>query len=121
MSRIRGKDTKPELMVRHFLHAQGFRYKLHDKNLPGKPDLVLPKYNTVIFVHGCFWHGHRKCKYAKIPKTRTKWWTNKIDRNKELDKINSAKLKKAGWKVIKIFECEICGDNLNKLLLKLRN
>jgi DNA mismatch endonuclease (patch repair protein) len=74
MSRIKGKDTKPEMLVRKFLHANGFRYKLHDKKLPGKPDIVLPKYNTVIFVHGCFWHGHTNCKYFKIPQTRTQWW-----------------------------------------------
>ena len=78
MSRIKSKDTKPEMLVRRFLHANGFRYKLHEKNLPGKPDIVLPKYKTVIFVHGCFWHGHTGCKYYVVPKTRTEWWMNKI-------------------------------------------
>ena len=73
MSRIKGRNTKPEMLVRRFLHANGFRYKLHDKSLPGKPDIVLPKYKTVIFVHGCFWHGHTKCKYFVVPKTRTDW------------------------------------------------
>ncbi len=78
MSRIKGKDTKPEMLVREFLHANGYRYKLHDKKLPGKPDIVLPKYKTVIFVHGCFWHGHANCRYFVVPQTRTQWWTGKI-------------------------------------------
>ncbi len=81
MSRIKGKNTKPEMLVRKFLHANGFRYRLHVKNLPGKPDIVLPKYKTVIFVHGCFWHGHEHCKYFVVPKTRTDWWLNKINSN----------------------------------------
>ena len=86
MSRIKGKDTRPEMLVRKFLHANGFRYKLHDKKLPGKPDIVLPKYKTVIVVHGCFWHGHANCKYFVVPKTRTQWWTDKITGNKANDK-----------------------------------
>lgn len=90
MSRIKGKDAKPEMLVRKFLHAQGFRYKLHDKKLPGKPDLVLPKYKTVIFIHGCFWHGHENCKYFVVPKTRTEWWLNKI----KTYKANDVKAKK---------------------------
>ena len=77
MSRIKGKNTKPEMLVRNFLHAHGYRYRLHDKKLPGKPDIVLPKYKTAIFVHGCFWHGHTNCKYFVVPKTRTEWWRNK--------------------------------------------
>ena len=81
MSRIKAKNTKPEMLVRHFLHAQGFRYKLHDKKLPGKPDIVLPKYKTAIFIHGCFWHGHKNCRYFVVPKTRTEWWLNKINTN----------------------------------------
>ncbi len=85
MSQIKSKDTKPELLVRKFLFANGFRYKLHDKRLPGKPDIVLPKYCTVIFVYGCFWHGHANCKYFVVPKTRTQWWTDKINRNKAND------------------------------------
>jgi DNA mismatch endonuclease (patch repair protein) len=79
MSRIKGKNTKPEMLVRRFLHAHGFRYKLHDKTLPGKPDIVLPKYKTVIFVHGCFWHGHEGCKIYVVPKTKTEWWLAKIN------------------------------------------
>ena len=118
-SRIKGKDTKPELLVRKFLHAHGFRYKLHDKKLPGKPDIVLPKYNTVIFVHGCFWHGHTNCKYATIPKTRTLWWTNKITYNKNNDKKNTALLKSSHWKVIIIYECHLKKAKLNTTLDKL--
>lgn len=86
MSRIKGKDTKPELLVRKFLFANGFRYRLHDKKLPGKPDIVLPKYKTVLLVHGFFWHGHKNCKYFVMPQTRTEWWVNKIDTNISNDK-----------------------------------
>src|ERR1035437_10283913 len=80
MSRIKGKNTKPEILVRKFLFAKGFRYRIHDKRLPGKPDIVLPKYKTVIFVNGCFWHGHTGCKYYVVPKTKTEWWLNKINK-----------------------------------------
>lgn len=107
MSRIRGKDTKPELMVRSFLHVNGFRFKLHDKNLPGKPDIVLPRYKTVIFVHGCFWHGHARCKYFKVPQTRTEWWLDKIKRNKLNDAKGLTILRKEGWKVIVVWECAL--------------
>src|SRR5436190_3050879 len=107
MSRIRAKDTKPEMLVRKFLHANGFRYKLHDKKLPGKPDIVLPKYKTVIFVHGCFWHGHKDCKYFVVPKTRTEWWLTKIDRNKLNDAKSKRVLKKKGWKVLELWECDL--------------
>ena len=119
MSRIKGKDTKPELLVRKFLFAHGFRYKLHDKKLPGKPDIVLPKYNTVIFVHGCFWHGHKSCKYASIPKTRTQWWTDKITGNKNNDRKNTTLLKTFGWQVIVIYECHLKKAKLNTALDKL--
>lgn len=107
MSRIRGKDTKPEMVVRKFLHSKGFRYKLHDKSLPGKPDIVLPKYRTVIFVHGCFWHGHEGCKYFVIPKTRTEWWLEKIGRTNAQDIDHQKELEKLGWKVYVIWECEL--------------
>ncbi len=107
MSRIRSGNTKPEMLVRRFLHAEGFRYKLHDKKLPGKPDIVLPKYKTVIFVHGCFWHGHKGCKYYVIPKTRTEWWVNKINGNKANDDKAIKALRKGGWKVINIWECHL--------------
>jgi DNA mismatch endonuclease (patch repair protein) len=107
MSRIRGKDTKPEILVRRFLFAKGFRYRLHDPKLPGKPDIVLPRYKTVIFVHGCFWHGHEGCPYFVVPKTRTDWWLAKINRNKELDRQHNKNLEDTGWKVLQIYECEL--------------
>jgi DNA mismatch endonuclease (patch repair protein) len=107
MSRIRSKNTKPEILVRKFLFSKGFRYKLHDKNLPGKPDIILPKYKTAIFVNGCFWHGHVGCKYYVVPKSRTEWWLNKINSNISRDTQKHAKLKKEGWKVIVIWECKL--------------
>ena len=107
MSRIRSTNTKPEMLVRKFLHAQGFRFRLHDRKLPGKPDIVLPKYKTVIFIHGCFWHGHDKCKYFVVPKTRTEWWLDKINNNKRNDIKAIRSLKKEGWKIISIWECDI--------------
>lgn len=116
MSRIRSKDTKPEMIVRRFLFKKGLRFRLHVKKLPGKPDLVLRKYETVIFVHGCFWHGHEGCKYYVIPKTRTEWWLNKINRNKQLDSENIIKLKANGWKIITIFECELKNGKTEKTL-----
>jgi len=119
MQQIRSKDTKPEMLVRRFLHANGFRYKLHDKSLPGKPDIVLPKYRTVIFVHGCFWHGHKNCKYFKIPKTRTKWWTDKINRNLENDKKVIKLLKKDKWDVVVIWQCRMKNNWQNQLIKKL--
>src|ERR1700741_3906123 len=102
MSRIRSGNTKPEILVRKFLHSKGFRFRLHDKKLPGKPDIVLPKYKTVIFVHGCFWHGHKNCKYFVVPKTRTEWWSAKINRNRYNDKNKKTVLKKLGWKIIQV-------------------
>lgn len=121
MSRIRAKDTKPEMMVRKFLFGKGYRYRLYDKKLPGKPDLVLPKYKTVIFVHGCFWHGHEGCKYFVVPKTKTEWWLNKINRNKELDRKSVKKLKAEGWKVITIFECKLKEGKSGKTLENIAN
>jgi len=116
MSQIRAKNTKPEMTVRKYLFGQGFRYRLHEKKLPGKPDIVLPKYNVVIFVHGCFWHGHDGCKYFVMPKTRTEWWLNKINRNKKLDSENLKKLKAEGWKVISIFECDLKNGKTERTL-----
>lgn len=107
MSRIRSKDTKPEMLVRRFLHANGFRYRLHDKKLPGKPDIVLPKYKTVIFIHGCFWHGHEGCKYYVVPKTRTEWWLGKINSNVANDEKAAFALKNNGWRIINLWECEL--------------
>jgi DNA mismatch endonuclease, patch repair protein len=125
MSRIRAKDTKPELLVRRYLHAQGFRYRLHVKDLPGKPDIVLPKYKTVIFIHGCFWHGHEGCKYYVVPKTRTEWWLEKIGKNRENDKLSLKELKQDGWKVIVVWECQLKGQwaikELENICNKTRN
>lgn len=119
MSRIRSKDTKPEMLVRRFLHAHGFRYRLHVKHLPGKPDIVLPKYKTVIFVHGCFWHGHEGCRYFVVPKTRTEWWLDKINSNVGNDAAKRVLLKEAGWDVIQIWECELKRNKREETLLNL--
>lgn len=105
MSRIRGKNTKPEMLVRKFLFSKGFRYRLNVKALPGKPDIVIPKLKTAIFIHGCFWHGHQQCRYFIIPKTRTEWWMEKINRNIENDKIKQDQLSNEGWRVIVLWEC----------------
>ena len=107
------------MLVRKFLHAQGFRYKLHDKKLTGKPDIVLPKYKTVIFIHGCFWHGHKGCKYFVVPKTRTEWWLNKIDSNKANDTKATKALKKEGWKIINLWECDLRSAKLERTLASL--
>ena len=108
MSGIRSKNTKPELLIRKGLHAKGFRFLLHDKRLPGKPDLVLPGYSAVIFVHGCFWHGH-DCHLFKWPKTRRAFWRKKILRNQTKDMENNASLKKDGWYILTIWECALKG------------
>ena len=107
MSRIRGKDTKPEMLVRQYLHAHGLRYRLHTKNLPGKPDVVLPKYKTVVFVNGCFWHRHENCRYFVVPKTRTEFWLDKIGRNVAKDEKQRAELQSQGWRVLTVWECEL--------------
>lgn len=107
MSHIRSKDTKPEQLVRQALWHKGFRYRLHVKDLPGKPDIVLPKYKTAIFVNGCFWHGHKGCKDFVIPKSNTSFWLEKIGKNKNRDEQNITALISAGWKVITIWECEL--------------
>jgi DNA mismatch endonuclease (patch repair protein) len=119
MSRIKSGNTKPEMLVRRYLHALGYRYKLHDKTLPGKPDLVLPKYRTVIFIHGCFWHGHENCKYYVVPKTKTDWWLAKINGNIANDTKAVTALKKDGWKVITIWECDLKPKMIEKTLEKL--
>lgn len=108
MSGIRGTNTKPELMVRKSLHSRGFRYRLHAKDIPGKPDLVLPKYRTVIFVHGCFWHRH-DCTLFRWPKTREAFWRDKLTKNTERDKRNVATLLSEGWRVLVIWECALKG------------
>ncbi|MEI7474813.1 MAG: DNA mismatch endonuclease Vsr [bacterium] len=117
MRQIKSKNTKPELLVRKFLFSKGFRYRLHSKNLPGKPDIVLAKYKTVIFVNGCFWHGHENCKYFKIPKTRTEWWTEKINKNKENDTLNCNALADMGYNVINVWECKVRNNEIFKILI----
>lgn len=123
MSRIRSKNTKPEILVRKYLFKNGLRFRIHYAKLPGKPDIVLPKYKTAIFIHGCFWHGHEGCRYFVVPKTRTKWWLNKINRNKQVDTNNLLVLTKNGWKVIVVFECELKNGKgqktLNGIIIKL--
>jgi len=108
MSNVKGKNTGPELLIRKALFAKGYRYKLHDKSLPGKPDLVFPKYNAVIFIHGCFWHGH-DCHLFQCPTTRKKFWRNKINRNRQIDVRNCRQLKDQGWWVLTIWGCAIKG------------
>lgn len=120
MSQVGSKNTKPELIVRSFLHSNGFRYSLHKKELPGSPDIVLRKYNTVIFVHGCFWHGH-DCKEGGIPKTNTDFWKEKIRRNKERDRKNIEKLEELGWEVIEVWSCNLKGDEREKNLKEIAN
>ena len=107
MSRIRSKDTKPEMVVRKHLHALGFRYRLHPSKLPGHPDIVLPKWHTVIFVNGCFWHRHEGCKVATMPKSNVAFWEAKFARNVARDRQEQAALRKAGWHVIVLWECEV--------------
>jgi DNA mismatch endonuclease, patch repair protein len=106
MSRIRGKDTQPEMAVRRAFWAAGLRYRLHDKRLPGNPDLVFPGWRTVVFVHGCFWHCHEECNNFRIPKARTEWWAAKLARNKARDADVCAQLEAMGWKAVVIWECE---------------
>jgi DNA mismatch endonuclease (patch repair protein) len=121
MSRVRGKDTKPELLVRKFLFSEGFRYRLHGKNLPGTPDIILKKYKTVIFINGCFWHGHENCKYAAIPKTRTEWWNAKILKNIFNDKLFQNKLITSGWNVLIVWGCEIKSKTRTERLKNLKD
>jgi len=108
MSRIRGRDTAPELQVRHGLHARGLRYRLHDQRLPGRPDLVLPRYRTVVFIHGCFWHAHR-CRLSTMPATRAEFWRKKIQGNAARDRRVAKTLHTAGWRVLVIWECALRG------------
>ncbi len=107
MSRVSSKDTKPEKIVRSFLHRAGFRFRLHARDLPGKPDVVLPKHKTAIFVHGCFWHRHPGCKRATTPKTRREFWMEKFKKNVRRDNLNQKKLKELGWEVIVVWACKL--------------
>ena len=111
MSKIKGKNTRPEMIVRKFLHAHGFRFRLHRKDLPGNPDIVLPKFKTCIFVHGCFWHRHPMCRYAATPKTRTEFWIDKLEENVRRDSKNKLALEKEGWNVLIIWECDLKTGN----------
>ena len=107
MAAVHSKDTKPEVLVRKFLFAKGLRFRVCDQKLPGKPDIVLPKYKTAIFIDGCFWHGHEGCKRSHLPQTRLDFWRNKINANKLRDRRNDTDLTNAGWRVIRLWECEI--------------
>ena len=107
MAAIRGKDTAPELAVRRILHAMALRFRLHRKDLPGRPDIVLPKHRTVVFVHGCFWHRHEGCRYTTTPKTRQEFWQSKFASNVERDSRNRTDLQQLGWRVIVVWECEL--------------
>ena len=110
MSRIRGKNTKPEILLRQLLHRAGYRFRLHAPDLPGKPDIVLKKYRTVIFVHGCFWHRHEGCPGATTPKTRAEFWREKFRRTVERDRCKQAELEKLGWQVLTVWECSLKSD-----------
>lgn len=110
MSRIRGKDTKPEILVRSYLFSRGLRFRKNDRRYPGSPDIVLPKFNTIVFVHGCFWHLHEGCKYAKMPKSNVDFWKTKLYGNRERDERNRKELEEMGWNVITVWECELKKD-----------
>ena len=107
MAAIKGKDTKPELIVRKYLFSRGLRYRVNNRKLPGSPDIVLKKYKTVVFIDGCFWHGHEGCKYYRLPKTNVDFWRHKIAMNIARDYANSVDLRLSGWKVIRVWECDI--------------
>jgi len=117
MACVKGRDTKPEKVVRSLVHRMGFRFSLYRKDLPGKPDIVLPRYEKVIFVHGCFWHGHANCRKATIPATNTEFWTEKIAKNKIRDTKSKRQLRRLGWQVLVVWECEIA--RTEKLMRKL--
>lgn len=122
MARVKGTDTQLEIKVRKTLFSLGYRFRKNDRRLPGKPDIVLPKYKCVIFINGCFWHGHKNCTKASIPKTRTEWWKKKINETIERDKANVEKLQLLGWKVLTVWECDLKRDYLeciNKLVNEL--
>jgi len=122
MASVKQKNTSPEITVRKYLHRQGLRFKLHDKALPGKPDMVFPKYKIVVFIHGCFWHGHKKCKLARMPKSNVDFWKNKIDGNKTRDSKHIKKLKRIGWCPIIFWECELSNPkNLINLSNKIKS
>ena len=120
MSSIRSKDTKPELLVRRELHKKGFRFRLHRKDLPGTPDLYLPRYKAVILVNGCFWHSHENCIYSHIPETRTKYWAEKLKKNKMRDVANLEALKELHFRVAVLWECKVMGDSAHTITTLIR-
>ncbi len=119
MSRIKGSDTKPELTVRRFLYAKGLRYRLNVKKLPGTPDLVFARYKAVVFVHGCFWHAHKGCRYFKLPVTRRDWWKEKLEGTKKRDQEAIEELQRLGWRVAVIWECQLKGKQKGEHLTRL--
>lgn len=119
MSQIKGKDTKPEVLVRKYLFSRGLRFRKNDKRYPGHPDIVLPKYRTIVFVHGCFWHFHEGCKYAVMPSTNTDFWKEKLMNNKARDQKIQRELEDAGWKVIVVWECQLKKDKRERTLEEL--
>jgi len=125
MSQIKSKDTKPEMIIRRFLHSNGFRYRLYERKIVGCPDMVLPKFKTLIFINGCFWHGHIGCKYFVIPKTRTQWWLEKINKTRLRDDQTKSILLNENWNIITIWECELKNDKrkntLNSLMAKIQS
>lgn len=121
MSRIKSSNTKPEEIVRKYLFSKGFRYRKNDKRLPGTPDIVLPKYKTVIFVNCCFWHGHEGCRFFVVPKTNTEFWVNKIEANKQRDSRKTNDLQSLGWKVIVVWECQLKSKKLNDTLCNIES
>lgn len=116
MQQIKGINTKPELIVRKYLFSKGFRYRLYNKNLPGKPDMVLKKYNSIIFIHGCFWHRHKNCQFSKIPQNNKAFWEDKFNKNVLRDKKHESILRKMGWNVIVIWECQLQKPKLRHTL-----
>lgn len=121
MSRIKSSNTKPEEIVRKYLFSKGFRYRKNDKRLPGTPDIVLPKYKTVIFVNCCFWHGHEGCRFFVVPKTNTEFWVNKIEANKQRDSRKTNDLQSLGWKVFVVWECQLKSKKLNDTLCNIES
>lgn len=117
MSRVKGRDTKPEMLVRSFVHRMGFRFRVHRRDLPGNPDIVLPRHGKVIFVHGCFWHGHKRCPRSKRPATNKSFWNKKLDANIERDKCIRKELLRMGWKLLVVWQCET--HSPERLLVKL--
>ncbi len=120
MSGIRGRDTRPELVVRSHLHRSGLRFRLHRSDLPGRPDLVLPRWKTVIFVHGCFWHRHHGCRFTTTPSTNRAFWRRKFESNVERDRRTVARLRRAGWRVLTVWECQLSESHLTRLLRRIR-